>query len=33
VIDLDPKSGKGQGIRRVKINEKQAAQLEDQYED
>ena len=33
VIDLDPKSGKGQGIRRIKINEKMAAQLEDQYED
>ncbi len=33
VIDLDPKSGKGQGIRRIKINEKLAAQLEDQYED
>jgi metallophosphoesterase (TIGR00282 family) len=33
VIDLDPKSGKGQGIRRIKINEKQAAGLEDEFDE
>ena len=28
IIDVDPKSGKGQGIRRIKIDEKQAEMLE-----
>ena len=33
VIDVDPKSGKGQGIRRIKVNEKLARELEDEFED
>ena len=33
VIDVDPKSGKGQGIRRIKVNEKLAEELEDEFED
>jgi hypothetical protein len=33
IVDIDPKSGQGQGIRRIKINEKQAAMLEDEFED
>ena len=33
IIDVDPRSGKGQGIRRIKINEKDADRLEDDFED
>ena len=33
VIDIDPKSGKGQGIRRIKVNEKQAESLEDDFDE
>ena len=33
IIDVDAKSGKAQGIRRIKVNEKQAAQFEDEFED
>ena len=33
IIDVDPKSGKGQGIRRIKINEKQADLLEDDFDE
>ena len=33
VIEVDPKSGKAQGIRRIKINEKDADRLEDEFED
>ena len=33
VIDVDPKSGKGQGIRRIKVNEKLAEELEDEFDE
>lgn len=33
VIDVDPKSGKGQGIRRIKVTERDADELEDEFED
>ena len=33
VIDVDPKSGKGQGIRRIKIDEKLADELEDEFDE
>lgn len=33
IIDVDPKSGKAQGIRRIKVNEKQAQAFEDEFED
>jgi calcineurin-like phosphoesterase len=32
VIDVDPKSGKGQGIRRIKVTEKDADMLEDEFD-
>ena len=33
IIDVDAKSGKAQGIRRIKVNQKQAQQFEDEFED
>lgn len=33
IIDVDPKSGKGQGIRRIKVTEKDADQLEDDFDE
>ena len=33
VIDVDPKSGKGQGIRRIKVTEKDADLLEDEFDE
>lgn len=33
IIEVDPKSGKGQGIRRIKINERDAEDLESDFED
>ncbi len=33
IIDVDPQSGKGQGIRRIKVDEKMARDLEDEIEE
>ncbi len=33
VIDVDPQSGKGQGIRRIKIDERLAAELSDEFDE
>ena len=33
VIEVDPNSGKAQGIRRIKINERDAENLEDEFDD
>lgn len=33
IIEVDPKSGRGQGIRRIKVNEKLAEELESEFDE